>query len=114
MKVIFPACRVRMSCASMAPSALVAITSRMVFCVSTGTATSISPPTLCRITPQPDHRILSATSPASTASSTAQPVANTRPSPTSTPMVETTSVIRCLPSASSAGERTARPCRIST
>lgn len=38
------------------------ITSQISFCVSGGTATSISPPTLSRITPQPDHRILSATS----------------------------------------------------
>ncbi len=114
MKVMRPAWRVRMSCASIAPSALVAMTSRMVCCTSAGTATSMSPPTLSRTTAQPDQRMLRATSAARIGSSTAQPVRTTNPRPTRTPAVDTTSVIRCRPSASIAGERALRPCRIST
>ena len=77
------------------------------------TATSISPMTLCLISSQPDHRIVTPTSAARIASSCPQPVTAASITPNSTPAVDTTSVHRCRPSATSAGERSFRPCRTS-
>ena len=73
------------------------------------TASSISPLTDSFTSFQPAHRMLAATSAASAGSSICQPVSATSVNPTSTPTEVATSVKRCQPSATSAGERCRRP-----
>ena len=73
------------------------------------TASSISPLTDSRTSRQPAHRMLAATRAASAGSRTCQPVTVASARPTSTPMEVATSVIRCQPSPTSAGERWRRP-----
>ena len=58
--------------------------------------------------------MFSATRIASSGSSHACPVRRAASTPSSTPTLVTTSLKMCRPSASSAGERSARPCRSST
>ena len=109
MKVTAPACRVRRSCASSAPLALSEMMSRIVTKVFSGTASSSRPDTDEAITFQPDHRMLTPTSIASAGSRIDQPVATAKPTPSRTPPDEITSVNRCLPSATKAGDRSSRP-----
>ncbi len=59
-----------------------------------GSALSMSPPTLSLISFQPAHRMLTATIAAKAGSRMAQPVAVASSTPTSTPADETTSVSR--------------------
>ena len=66
-----------------------------------------------RITCQPDHKILMATSPAIRGSSIAHPETIAISTPNVTPTEEITSDSRWCPSATKAGERRLRPCEIS-
>ena len=109
MNVTRPAVRVLTSCAWIAPSALVEMTWRMWRATSAVTASSISPLTDSLTSFQPAQRMLAATSAASAGSSTCQPVRATSANPTSTPTEVATSVNRCQPSATSAGDRWRRP-----
>jgi len=114
MKVALPAWRVLRSCASTAPLASVEITSRTRAKVSSGTASSIRPLSDCVTTREPDHRICAATAAAISGSSTHHPVSIAISTPAATPADVTTSVHRCLPSATSAGDLSPPPRRTST
>ena len=72
----------------------------------------MSPLKDCRVTAQPDHKMLTAASTAITGSRTCQPVMIIRTKPTSSATDVVTSVRICQPSAASAGERQARPLTI--
>ena len=79
--------------------------------VSGAAASSISPPTDSPMRPQPDHKIFKATAAARAGSGTDQPERGAIPTPPSTPGEEITSVKRCRPSATRAGDLSCRPRR---
>ena len=93
MKVACPACRVRTSCASSAPSPCSEIRARIWVTISAGAALSRRPLTESRTMVQPDHRILRATRPAMSGSRIRVPVRATRATPTRTPPDVKTSAI---------------------
>jgi hypothetical protein len=83
------------------------------FATGTGAiASSISPPTDSLMRPQPDHKMFKATAAASAGSRMDQPEIAAIPTPPSTPIEESTSVKRCRPSATRAGDLSCRPRRI--
>ncbi len=77
----------------------------------TGSASSISPPTDCRISLPPDHRILTAAATATMGSNGSQPVHITIKSPRITAKLVQESVKTCFPFATSTSERLRLPCR---
>ena len=84
------------------------------FCSSREIAASSSPETERRIRPTPVQMMYAATASATSGSSSSHPVANTSATPEITPIEVHTSVMRCLPSASSVMLWWRRPARCST
>src|SRR5680860_644856 len=114
INIAAPAWRVRRSCACIAPPNCDAITLRIVFNVCSETASSIRPLKESLTIFEPDQRMLTATRAASAGSSIDHPVVTARMTPIATPTEVTTSVIKCFPSATKAGDFCARPRVIST
>ena len=98
-----PAWRVRRSCASIAPAALLATSSLIRFTTAGSGAASISPLTEPEIIPCPTTAHRPQWRPPNSGSSTSRPVLTTRSNPTAIPAEVTTSASRCRPSACKRG-----------